>query len=58
MYAALIRASQTWRRIVISEFELKQIEELKIDLDNEFKQRTASAVSSVSRPRIYSKERT
>ena len=58
MYAALIRASQTWRRVVISEFELKQIEELKSDLDAEFKQRTASAVSSASRPRIYSKERT
>lgn len=58
MYAALIRASQSWRRVVISEFELKQIEELKIDLDNEFKQRTASAVSSASRPRIYSKDRT
>ncbi len=58
MYAALMRASQTWRRIVISEFELKQIEELKIDLDNEFKQRTASAVSSASRPRIYSREKT
>ena len=27
IYAALIRASQTWRRIVISEFELKQIDE-------------------------------
>lgn len=58
MYAALIRASQTWRRLVISEFELKQIEELKSELDSEFKQRTAHAVSSASRPRIYSKERT
>lgn len=58
MYAALIRASQTWRRVVISEFELRQIEDLKIDLDNEFKQRTAQAVSSASRPRIYSKDRT
>jgi len=58
MYAALIRASQTWRRVVISEFELKQIEELKNDLDSEFKQRTASAVSSASRPRIYSREKT
>ncbi|MGH7462433.1 MAG: hypothetical protein ACREMA_15585 [Longimicrobiales bacterium] len=58
MYAALMRASQTWRRVVISEFELKQIEDLKIDLDNEFKQRTASAVSSASRPRICSREKT
>jgi hypothetical protein len=58
MYAALIRASQTWRRVVISEFELKQIEELKNDLDSELTQRTASAVPHASRPRIYSKERT
>lgn len=27
MYAALIRASQKWRRVVVSEFELKQIDE-------------------------------
>jgi hypothetical protein len=29
MYAALIRASQTWRRILIREFELKQIGKLR-----------------------------
>lgn len=58
MYAALIRASQTWRRVVISEFELKQIDELKNDLDAEFKQRTVSAASSTSRPRIYSRKKT
>ena len=29
MYAALIRASETWRRVVISEFELKQLEQLR-----------------------------
>ena len=44
IYAALIRASQTWRRIVISEFELKQIDELRSELDREFKERTASTV--------------
>jgi transposase-like protein len=58
MYAALIRASQSWRRIVISEFELKQIEELRAEIDREFKERTASAVQSASRQRIYSKRRT
>ena len=57
MYAALIRASQTWRRVVISEFELKQIDEIEGELDQEFKQRTASAVSSAFRPKIYSKDR-
>ncbi|MEH6875264.1 MAG: IS256 family transposase [Candidatus Competibacter sp.] len=41
MFAALARASQTWRRLVISAFELKQIEELKTELQAEFRQRTA-----------------
>jgi putative transposase len=58
MYAALIRASQAWRRVVISEFELRQIEELKTQLDEEFKQRTAATVSPASRQRIYSRDRT
>jgi hypothetical protein len=42
---------------VISEFELKQIDEIEGELDQEFKQRTASAVSSAFRPKIYSKDR-
>ena len=58
MYAALIRASQSWRRIVISDFELRQIEELRAELDQEFQERTASAVTTASRPKIYSKRRT
>ena len=58
MYAALIRASQSWRRVVISEFELKQLEEIERELDQEFKQRTASAVSVASRQRFSSKEKT
>jgi len=45
MFAALARASQTWRRRVISEFELKQIEELKTELHTEFRQRTTAAAS-------------
>ncbi len=32
MFAALARASQSWRRLVIGEFELKQIKELKTEL--------------------------
>lgn len=32
VYAALIRASQSWQHIVISEFELKQIAQLRDDL--------------------------
>jgi hypothetical protein len=33
MYAALIRASDTWRGVVISEFELKQLTQLREHLD-------------------------
>lgn len=58
MYAALIRASQTWRHVVISEFELQQIDDIERELDQQFKQRTASTVQSASRPRIYSREKT
>src|SRR5438270_4156663 len=59
MYAALIRASQTWRRVVISEFELKQIDELRDELDKEFKERTTvSKVQRASHERIYSKHGT
>jgi len=58
MYAALLRASRTWRRIVISEFELKQIEELRSELEREFKERTGSVVQSASHQRIYSKRGT
>lgn len=47
MYAALIRASQTWRRVVISEFELKQIDELRNELNNDFRERTVSNVQRV-----------
>jgi len=43
MFAALARASQTWRRLVISEFELKQIEELKTERHTEVRQRTTPA---------------
>lgn len=58
MYAALIRASQTWRRVLISEFEIKQIEELRAELEEQFRQRTAPAVQLASRQRISSKQKT
>ena len=47
MCAALLRASRSWRRIVISEFELKQIEGLRNELDREFEERTGASVSHV-----------
>lgn len=58
MYAALIRASQRWRRVVINEFELRQIDDLSAALDEAFKQRTASTVNTASRQRIYSNDGT
>jgi putative transposase len=58
MYAALIRASQTWQRVVITEFELRQIEDLKIELDEKFKQRLTPTETIPSRRGIYSKSET
>ena len=58
MFAALARASQTWRRLVISEFELKQIEELRTELQAEFRQRTAPASPTASRLHFSSNNRT
>jgi hypothetical protein len=58
MYAALMRAGQTWRRVVISEFELKQLEALREELEDEYNQRTAPAVKPASRSRISSNHRT
>jgi putative transposase len=58
MYAALIRAAQTWRRIVISEFELKQIEELRAELDTEFRQRTEPVKTGASQRHLSSKRKT
>lgn len=58
MYAAITRASQSWRKIAINDFELKQIEQLKIELDEEFNQRTAATVQPTSRQKFSSKDRT
>ena len=58
MYAALIRASETWKRIVITEFELRQLEQLREHLNERHVERTAPVVKSASRSRISSKART
>jgi putative transposase len=49
MYAALIRASETWWRVVISEFELKQLEQLREHLNTRHAERTAPAVKRAGR---------
>jgi putative transposase len=58
MYASLIRASETWKRLVISEFELRQLESLREHLNRVHAERTAPVKLSASRSRISSKERT
>ena len=58
MFAALARASQSWRRLVISEFALKQIEELKTELHAEFRQRTTPASAPASRIHFSSNNKT
>jgi putative transposase len=58
MYAALIRAGQTWRRVLISEFELKQLEALREELDTEYRVRMQPPTKPASRSRISSTHRT
>jgi putative transposase len=58
MDAALIRASQTWRRLVISEFELKQIEDLRQELHHEFAERHQLDKRNATLPRFSSSQKT
>ena len=59
MYAALIRASDTWKNVVITEFELRQLEQRREHLNHRHAERTASVVKvPASRSRIASKHRT
>jgi transposase-like protein len=58
MYASLIRASQTWRGVTITEFERKQLETLREELNLQFEKRHATPLQPASRSRIYSKNGT
>jgi hypothetical protein len=58
MYAAPIRASHSWRRVVLSQFELKQIEDLRQELDAEFTQKHPQQKSTASHSHLSSKQRT
>ncbi len=58
MYAALIRASESWKPIVITEFELRQLEQLREHLNHRHVERTAPAVKPASRSRVSSNLRT
>ena len=52
LFVSLLRASARWRRLVISEFDLRQLEELRKGLDQELQQRTSKSASPASRQRI------
>jgi transposase-like protein len=58
MYAALIRAAEHWRGIKITEFEKRQLNALKEELDNAFAARTAAPTVTASPTRLSSKNRT
>jgi hypothetical protein len=58
MFAALMRASQSWRRLVIGEFELKQLVELRQQLKDEFIKRTSPQTQPASLRQFSSKNRT
>jgi hypothetical protein len=58
MFAALMRASQSWRRLAIGEFELKQLAELRQQLKDEFVKRTSPQNQPASRQQFSSRNGT
>ena len=61
MYAALIRASESWRGVKVTEFETRQLQALREDLQNTHAQRVSPVirVSAKSRPaKVSSKNKT
>ncbi|MFQ5507684.1 MAG: IS256 family transposase [Planctomycetota bacterium] len=57
MYATLIRATENWRGITVTEFEARQLRELYERREQERKQENRTETSSAS-DRVYSKSRT
>lgn len=57
MYATLIRASETWRGLGVTEFERRQLRELQEKLKQKLREETQPAAGSDPK-RIYSKNRT
>jgi hypothetical protein len=58
MFAALIRASQTWLRVTISEFEQRQLTELRQQLRKENPRPLPHQNLDASRSQFSSKNRT
>ena len=49
MYAALIRASEQWRRITISQFEGRELQTIRQELDDAHRRRHAPAIKDTAR---------
>jgi len=61
MYAALIRAAERWRGLKMTEFERRQLQLIRDELNRAHAERTAPAVRAdvtASQPRLSSKKRT
>jgi len=58
MFAALMRARQGWRNVIVTAFEARQIEQLREQLRAEFNQRHSPPATPASRQRIHSTQRT
>jgi transposase-like protein len=61
MYAALIRAAERWRRLRLTEFERRQLQAIRAELDRAHAERTApvsGATVTASPTRLSSKNRT
>lgn len=58
MFAALIRASASWRKVVIGEFELKQLAELRQQLQVDFAKQTSAPTKPASLHQFSSKRGT
>jgi putative transposase len=58
MYASLVRASDRWSRVNISEFERRQLENLRDQLLNDQRLRHAPATSTNTPSHVSSKKRT
>jgi putative transposase len=61
MYAALIRASERWRGIKVTEFEQRQLSAIRNELDRAHAERTAPATSpnaTATPTRLSSRKRT
>lgn len=61
MYAALIRAAERWRGLKMTEFETRQLQAIRDELNRAHAERTAPAVRvdvTASQPRLSSKDRT